>query len=282
MSTTETELEIISGGCTGLIKLRTDGVFVEKAPHANPDWLQESLQDLRREYAAYRRLPPHPRLLWLHADSTPERLVLPYLRKGSLHNFLRPSRFTSSGSAASLSSPPAPGWTIPPSQRLQFAADAAEGLSILHSVNIIHSDLNSWNFLVDDDFRLCIIDFSGSTIDGSPGSGFEGYRYRLPRSYDAPSTVRTDLFALGSVLYEIVTGEMPYERYEDQEVIQCFEQGVFPPTQDVLLGRIVLGCWKGAYESAEAVREDIVLEQSRISNSRDEEYLVGQVDGRVH
>jgi tRNA A-37 threonylcarbamoyl transferase component Bud32 len=51
------------------------------------------------------------------------------------------------------------------------AADAAEGVGILHSVGII-GDINSWNFLIDDDSRLCIIDFSGSTIDGKAGSAF--------------------------------------------------------------------------------------------------------------
>lgn len=257
----EGDLEVIAGGMTGLIKLRVDSPFVEKAPYSNAQTVDHNLQDLRREYAAYQRLPQHPRLLRLHSDSTPERLVLPYLQNGCLHEFLRPSRDTSSGDSSS---------PISSSQRLQFAADAVEGLSILHGANIVHGDINSWNFLVDDDFRLCIIDFSGSTIDGEAGSAFEGYRYCLPRSFDDPSTIRTDLFALGSLLYEIATSEAPYERCGDQEVVAYFEQGIFPPTRDILIGSIILGCWQGAYESAQAVYEDIEKQQSGFELDRRE------------
>ncbi|EMF16087.1 kinase-like protein [Sphaerulina musiva SO2202] len=242
------DLEVIAGGSTGLIKLRTDNSFVEKAPHPNDKTVEANLEDLRREYVAYSRLPRHPRVLQLHSHSTPQRLVLPYLRNGCLRDFLR---YTSSSSSSS--------------RRLQFAADAAESLSILHSVQIIHGDINSWNFLLTDDFRLCIIDFSGSTIDGSAGSGFEGFRYCLPRSFHDPSTVRTDLFALGSLLYEIMTGETPYQSCEDQEVEEYFRKGIFPTTKDVpLLGSVMLGCWRGAYESAEAVYEDIKKQQEAV------------------
>ena len=270
----EGDLEVIAGGTTGLIKLRADSPFVEKAPYPNIQTVDYSLQDLRREYAAYERLPQHPRLLQLHSDSTPERLVLPYLQNGCLHEFLRAPRDTSSGDSSSPGSSPTLSPHIPSSQRLQFAADAAEGLTILHGVDIVHGDINSWNFLINDEFRLCIIDFSGSTIDGEAGSAFEGYRYCLPRSFNDPSTVRTDLFALGSLLYEIATSEAPYERSGDQEVVEYFEQGIFPPTQDILLGSIILGCWQGAYESARAVHEDIGKQQSGSELDRGE-LLVG-------
>lgn len=255
------DLEVIAGGSTGLIKLRADNSFVEKAPHPNDKTIEANLEDLRREYVAYQRLPRHPRVLQLHSDSTPQRLVLPYLRNGCLRDFLRD---TSSSSVADSSSSNSSSlsWS---QRRLQFAADAAESLSILHSVQIIHGDINSWNFLLTDDFRLCIIDFSGSTIDGEAGSGFEGFRYCLPRSFHDPSTVRTDLFALGSLLYEIMTGETPYQSCEDQEVEEYFRKGIFPPTKDVpLLGSIMLGCWRGAYESAEAVYQDIRKQQEAV------------------
>lgn len=234
----EESLEVIAGGTTGLIKRRVDSPFVEKAPYPNSRDARLSIRDLRREYAAYQRLPQHPRFLRLHSDSTSEKLVLPYLQHGCLHEFLR--------------SPPV---SLP--QRLQFAADAAEGIDLLHGVGIVHGDINSWNFLIDDDFRLCIIDFSGSTIDGVPGSAFEGYRYCLPRPIDDPSTTRTDIFALGSLLYEIVTSEEPYEQCEDQEAVEYFEQRHFPATQDLPLARIILNCWQGAYDSAKAVFDDI-------------------------
>lgn len=249
----EGDLEVISGGTTGLVKLRVDSTLVEKAPYPDSEDFHLSIRDLRREYNAYKKLPQHPRLLQLHRDSTPERLVLPYLQHGCLHRFLRASP-DSSSLGSPLNTPSTP---IPSSQRLQFAADAAEGLSILHGVGIVHGDINSWNFLINNDFRLCIIDFSGSTMDGVRGSALEGFRYCLPRPFNDPSTVRTDLFALGSLLYEIATSEAPYERCGDEEAVEYFEQGIFPSTQAIPLGNIILGCWQGAYDSARSVHEAI-------------------------
>ncbi|QDS70785.1 hypothetical protein FKW77_004214 [Venturia effusa] len=235
---TESDLETIAGGTTGLIKLHAGHTYVEKAPYPDSKDARSSLRDLRREYSAYQRLPLHARLLRLHPDSKPERLLLPYLRNGCLHDFLRATPVSSA-------------------QRLQFAADAAEGLSLLHCAGIVHGDINSWNFLVDDDFRLCIIDFAGSTIDGQDGSAFEGVRYCLPRSFEDPSTIQTDLFALGSLLYEIITGEEPYHEYQDEEVEMLFKIGLFPSTEDLPLGETILGCWQGAYDSAKLVHENV-------------------------
>lgn len=237
-----TDLEVIAGGTSGLLKLCAGKSYVEKAPRPdNNPWEQKnSLQDLQREYTAYQRLPAHARLLHLHPDSTPEKLVLPYLPKGSLHQFLRSETvFISSA------------------QRLQFSADAAEGLHLLHCAGIVHGDINSFNFLVDDDIRLRIIDFAGSTIDGEAGSSFEGFRYCLPRHFDDPSTVRTDLFALGSLLFEIATSEVPHREHSDEEVEGLFKKGHFPPTQELPLGQTILGCWQGSYDSAELVHKDI-------------------------
>lgn len=235
---TESGLKVIAGGTTGLIKMRVGNAYVEKVPYPDSRDAHLSIRDLRREYIAYQRLPQHARLLCPHRDSTPERLVLPYLQKGCLHDFLRAA-------------------PVPSARRLQFAADAAEGLQLLHGAGIVHGDINSWNFLLDDDFRLCIIDFAGSTIDGEAGSAFEGVRYCLPRSIDDPSTMRTDLFALGSLLYEIVTSDEPYHECDEQDAEALFKNAQFPPTQHLPLGRVILGCWRGTYDSAESVYKDI-------------------------
>jgi serine/threonine protein kinase len=258
----EGDLEIVSGRTTGLVKLRADGAFVEKALYPDFEGVRLDSQDLRREYNVYQKLPRHPRLLQLHPDSTPNRLVLPYLQRGYLRMSLRAS--PSSPSLGSQSN--SPYVPVSSSQQLQSAADAAEGLSVVHSVGIVHGDINSFNFLIDDDFRLCIIEFAGSTVDGVPVSAFEGYRCCLPRTFDDPSTVRTDLFALGSLLYEIATSQEPYEQCRDEEAVAYFEQDIFPSTRGILLGSIILDCWKGAYASARSVHEDRQEQQGELGS----------------
>lgn len=65
-----------------------------------------------------------------------------------------------------------------------------------------------------------------------------------------------------------MTGETPYQSCEDQEVEEYFRKGIFPPTKDVpFLGSIMLGCWRGAYESAEAVYQDIRKQQEMVQDA---------------
>jgi hypothetical protein len=72
---------------------------------------------------------------------------------------------------------------------------------------------------VDSDLRLRLIDFSGSSIDQDPALVVEDSRFFLPRSRrDDPSNVLTDLFALGSTIFEIMTGKQPYEEIDEEEV----------------------------------------------------------------
>ncbi|KAH9815311.1 kinase-like protein [Teratosphaeria destructans] len=232
--------ETIAGGSTALIKLQANGALVEKVPCPNSSaYVHDlSIRDLQREYNAYQTLPRHPRLLDLHPTSRAERLILPYLRHGCLHDYLRQH-------------------DVPETHQVRFAADAAEGLHVLHAADIVHGDVNSWNFLVDDHLHLRVIDFAGSTIRGTTGSAFEGAHYCLPRSFDDPSTIRTDLFALGSLICEISTCRLPYEDCSDLEVEQKFRARQFPCTRSLRLGEVIRACWEGTYDSAQLVWDSV-------------------------
>ncbi|KAK3073491.1 hypothetical protein LTR53_004925 [Teratosphaeriaceae sp. CCFEE 6253] len=226
--------EIIGGGCTARVERRFDSDEVVKLKYSdcpNPDC---SRRELEREYAIYQRLPPHPRLLTLLPGSTPQRLVLPYLPNGTL--------------SARLTDPDAAPLTI--AQRLQLATDAAEGVAVLHAHGVMHSDLQPSNFRFDGEHRLRVIDFAGLQLDGEQGTAMESTRYFLPRSYDEPSTPRTDLFALGSVLYAIFSGRAPYANQEDDEVTRLFSEGDFPTTGVWVGGEVITRCWTGDYAAA--------------------------------
>lgn len=57
-----------------------------------------------------------------------------------------------------------------------------------------------------------------------------------------------EVFAVGSLIYEISTGKRPYDDIEDDEVESLFRQGVFPGTADVYLGDIIRKCWLGNFK----------------------------------
>lgn len=194
---------VISGGSTGLIYLLPSG-HVRKTPYQDKT-RKQSLRDIEREYRIYQRLPRHDRLLRIIGYSSDDGLDLEYMPNGNLREYLQ-------AEAANLSL----------AQRLQWARDAAEALSLLHSHNVVHCDVKPENFLLDSHFRLRIIDFTGSSLDGSYFSAVESIRFWLPRPWEATSTVTTDLFALGSTIYEIMTGIQPYAQCTDEEVENLF------------------------------------------------------------
>ena len=82
---------------------------------------------------------------------------------------------------------------------------------------IIHSDLAARQFLLDNGLHVKISDFGFSSFSDGDVLGFENSSHQLPRDLDGdmPSTVQSDLFALGSTLYEVITRRRPYEGLPD-------------------------------------------------------------------
>lgn len=122
---------------------------------------------------------------------------------------------------------------------------------------IIHSDLKPENLLMDSNSRQKLIHFSGSSFDGIVGSAIESTRFFLPRPLKEPPTARTDLFALGSTSYEIMTGSQPYEDLLDEEVEVRYSQQIFPSLQ------VIMDCWPCGIHSAEQV---IMLLKAQMEN----------------
>jgi serine/threonine protein kinase len=88
----------------------------------------------------------------------------------------------------------------------------------------------------------------------------------MPRGDKEFADVKTDIFALGSTIYHIMTGHRPFPQYDTIDDEAKFEElylkGHFPPL-DVGVGEeVVQNCWGGKYESTGEVVNDLqVLEQ---------------------
>ncbi|KAJ9130207.1 hypothetical protein NKR23_g12303 [Pleurostoma richardsiae] len=108
---------------------------------------------------------------------------------------------------------------------------------------------------------VVLIDFAGSSLDGSPPSMVAESRfYRPRRRWKDAMTVQDDLFALGSTLYELFKGEMPYPNRTDDEVAQLYHVGSFPAVHQIPIGRIIAKCWSGGYGNATDVLDDFRLQ----------------------
>jgi serine/threonine protein kinase len=232
--------EIISGGSTARVEWEIGRDEVVKVLYPKSEDAENEALALQREFEIYKKLPKHARLLTLLDGSTPRRLVFPYLTNGTLHD-----RIFSDG-------PP-----LEPRQRLQLAADAAEGVGLLHAHDVVHCDIGPRNFMFDDEHRLRVIDFAGSGVDGQKGFAIESARYFLPRPWTDICSFRTDIFALGSLLYTILTGVPPYKDKTEEEVEQLYSIHVFPATIDIPCGEVISGCWNGLYSTAGEVYDAI-------------------------
>lgn len=142
---------------------------------------------------------------------------------------------------------------ISTTQRLSWAYSISTALHSLHTAGIVHGDLKPENILLDERNEVYLIDFSGSGVDEHQGSAWESVRFFKPRSENSDSTVQTDVFALGSTLYEVFTGTQPYHDLADDIVEGLFRQGHFPSLDSVLYGLVIKGCWEGTIHSADDV-----------------------------
>jgi len=110
---------------------------------------------------------------------------------------------------------------LPADEAIDVALQVARGLDAAHRQGIIHRDLKPENILIGDNGVVRILDFGiARTLAPDPGHqrltatgvmvGTPGYM--APEQLDgAAGDVRSDLFALGTVLYELVSGANPFQ-----------------------------------------------------------------------
>lgn len=144
--------------------------------------------------------------------------------------------------------------------KYRIARQAIEAVAFIHEKDVIHSDLSARQFLLDKSRNIRLSDFGGSSLQGSEAIVMENATHFLPRDEDAPNTVQSDLFALGSTVYELLLGEKPYEGMEDEEIQRLFSDKVFPTLdgiRDQQWRNIIQKCWTCQYSRASDILENI-------------------------
>jgi len=106
---------------------------------------------------------------------------------------------------------------IPVKKAVRIAIQIAEGINSAHNKGIIHRDIKSQNIMIKGEDKVKIMDFglakiSGSTQITKSGSTLGTAAYMSPeqaQSQDADE--RSDIFSYGIVLYEMLTGTLPFK-----------------------------------------------------------------------
>ncbi len=101
---------------------------------------------------------------------------------------------------------------------LNYAQQIGEALQIVHAARIVHRDLKPSNLMLTDDNRLVLIDFGSARTQLAPGDDHRpedctGTPYYMcpEQTADSEPDGRGDLYSLGIVFYEMLSGSVPYK-----------------------------------------------------------------------
>jgi serine/threonine-protein kinase len=164
---------------------------------------------------------------------------------------------------------------LPVEQALRFAAQLAEVLEYVHAQGVVHRDLKPDNILVTPDGSLKLTDFGIALRLASRRLTFSHLSNAVGTpDYMAPEQVRgergdarTDVYALGVLLYEMLTGRVPHpaddaleamrQKVEGEPVLVRRIRPEVPPGVEAIVYRALRRVPDERYPSMDALRHDL-------------------------
>jgi serine/threonine protein kinase/tetratricopeptide (TPR) repeat protein len=160
-----------------------------------------------------------------------------------------------------------------PGKTLHIARQICEGLAEAHRLGVVHRDLKPHNIMIDREGNVRIMDFGiarSLKVKGLTGAGIVvgTPEYMSPEQMEGKEADgRSDIYSLGIILYEMVTGRLPFEG-ETFVAIALKQRTETPKPPKELnpqlpddLSRLILRCLEkdpaARYQSAEAILADL-------------------------
>ena len=110
---------------------------------------------------------------------------------------------------------------LPPEEAARLIAQVADGLDAVHAAGLVHRDVKPHNVIVGEDGDAYLADFGLAKAMGATtgltatGQVIGTVDYMAPEQIEAQRVdARTDVYALGGVLYHAITGKVPYAERE--------------------------------------------------------------------
>jgi class 3 adenylate cyclase/tRNA A-37 threonylcarbamoyl transferase component Bud32 len=128
---------------------------------------------------------------------------------------------------------------LEPERAARYTMQIARALDYAHQHGIIHRDIKPQNILITEGGEAKVADFgiarasSGASIT-QEGSVMGTAQYISPEQVRGEeATARSDLYSLGIVLYEMLTGEVPYKADTPAAIMMCHLRGDCSPPREV-------------------------------------------------
>jgi serine/threonine-protein kinase len=199
------EDEIASGGMAAVFRARDlrDGTTVAiKVPHPHVECDPALYSRFQRE-AEIGRSMDHPGVVRVLPAQKSNRVyfVMQWVEGKSLRVLLTEEK------------------RLPVERAVRIAASVCEALDHIHANQVVHRDLKPENIILDARDEVTLIDFGIAGKSGSSRLTFGRFSEAMGTpDYVAPEQAkgkrgdhRTDIYGLGVILYEMVTGQMPFE-----------------------------------------------------------------------
>ena len=139
---------------------------------------------------------------------------------------------------------------MPPDKALQIARQLCAGATAAHEKGVLHRDLKPANVMLDGNGDVRITDFGIATLGGDADEGIAGTpQYMAPEVLAGkPASTKSDIYALGLILFEIFTGKRAYQAKTIGELKQLHDTGTLTTPSSIVndvdpaVERVILRC----------------------------------------
>ncbi len=164
---------------------------------------------------------------------------------------------------------------LPGAEATEIMEQVCRALEAAHSAGIIHRDLKPQNIMRDKTGRILVMDFGlARTLEGDgmtqTGALVGTMDYMSPeQALGRDLDQRSDLFALGLIFYELLTGKMPYKadsvvasllkRTQERAVPVASHDATIPPALSNIVSKCLETDVKLRYQSAQEILDDLEI-----------------------
>ncbi|MFQ5641547.1 MAG: protein kinase, partial [bacterium] len=174
------------------------------------------------------------------------------------------------------------GSPLPLEETIDIASQIAAGLRAAHKNNVVHRDIKSTNIMSDEDGVVKIMDFGLAKIGGGAQltkdhSTLGTAAYMSPeQTRGEPVDHRTDIWSFGVVLYEMLTGQLPFRgEYEQAMIYSILNEEPNPiselredvlPELEAIVAKSLAKDADARYQSAEELLHDLQQRSDTTAN----------------